>query len=166
MPCFHIGRNLELPDRYQPEQPLPHLLSCPTCHGKQDTGDVVVTIVSIAGLRYIGKPQVAYSATKADTLQFTKTIASIYADGKIQLNTVVPGLIYTHYTRALAQRYAPGGDEEAYIKKRDAQVPIGRTGDVWDVAKAALFLVSNQASYITGQNIEVDGGTTASTGRV
>jgi len=127
---------------------------------------VVVTIASIAGLQYIGKPQVAYSATKAPTLQFTKAIAIIYADRKIQLNTVVPRLIYTPYTQTLAQRYAPGGDEEAHIKKRDAQIPIGRTGDVWDVAKAALFLVSDEASYIIGQNIEIDGGIAASTGRV
>lgn len=143
-----------------------------TCHHvlpvmeKQDTGGVVVNIASIAGLRYIGKPQVAYSATKAAILQFTKATAIIYADRRIRLNTVVPGLIDTPYTRTLAQRYAPGGDEEAYLKKRDGQVPMGRMGDAWDVAKAALFLASDEASYITGQKIVVDGGITASTGRV
>ena len=126
----------------------------------------MVNVASIAGLRFIGKPQVAYSATKAAIMQFTKATAVIYADRGIRLNTVVPGLIYTPYTQALAQRYAPGGDEEAYMKKRDEQVPMGRMGDAWDVARAALFLASDEASYITGQKIVVDGGITGSTGRV
>lgn len=143
-----------------------------TCHyvlpvmEKQESGGAVVNVASIAGLRYIGKPQVAYSATKAAIMQFTKTTAVIYAEKKIRLNTVVPGLIYTPYTRALAERYAPGGDEAAYMKKRDEQVPMGRMGDAWDVARATLFLASDEASYITGQKIVVDGGITASTGRV
>ncbi|CAI7591271.1 unnamed protein product [Penicillium pancosmium] len=126
----------------------------------------VVSIASIAGLRYIGKPQVAYSATKAAMMQFTKATAVIYAEKNVRLNTVVPGLIYTPYTQALAQRYAPGGDEAAYMKKRDEQVPMGRMGDAWDVARAALFLASDEAGYITGQSLVVDGGITSSTGRV
>lgn len=143
-----------------------------TCHHvlpimeKQESGGAVVNVASIAGLRHIGKPQVAYSATKAAIMQFTKATAIIYAEKKIRLNTVVPGLIRTPYTQALAQRYAPGGDEDAYMKKRDGQVPMGRMGDAWDVASAALFLASDEASYITGQKIVVDGGITGSTGLV
>lgn len=143
-----------------------------TCHHvlpimeKQASGGAVVNIASIAGLRYIGKPQVAYSATKAAIMQFTKATAVMYAGRRIRLNTVVPGLIHTPYTQALAQRYASGGDEAAYMKTRDEQVPMGRMGDAWDVAKAALFLASDEASYITGQKIVVDGGITGSTGRV
>ncbi|KAL4805663.1 hypothetical protein BDV18DRAFT_165554 [Aspergillus unguis] len=143
-----------------------------TCHHvlpimeKQATGGAVVNVSSIAGLRYIGKPQVAYSATKAAIMQFTKATAVIYAEKKVRLNTVVPGLIYTPYTQELAKRYAPGGDEAAYMETRNQQVPMGRMGDAWDVARAALFLASDEASYITGQEIVVDGGITASTGRV
>ena len=142
-----------------------------TCHyvlpimEKQETGGSVVNVSSIAGLRYIGKPQVAYSATKAAIMQFTKATAVIYAPKNVRLNTVVPGLIYTPYTQALAKRYAPGGNEEEYMKMRDAQVPMGRMGDAWDVAHAALFLVSDEARYITGQEVVVDGGITSSTGR-
>ncbi|KAB8262546.1 hypothetical protein BDV32DRAFT_136599 [Aspergillus pseudonomiae] len=132
---------------------------------KQETGGSVVNVSSIAGLRYIGKPQVAYSATKAAIMQFTKATAVIYAPKNVRLNTVVPGLIYTPYTQALAKRYAPGGNEEEYMKMRDAQVPMGRMGDAWDVAHAALFLVSDEARYITGQEVVVDGGITSSTGR-
>ncbi|KAB8207682.1 Enoyl-Acyl carrier protein reductase [Aspergillus parasiticus SU-1] len=142
-----------------------------TCHyvlpimEKQETGGSVVNVSSIAGLRYIGKAQVAYSATKAAIMQFTKATAVIYAPKNVRLNTVVPGLIYTPYTQALAKRYAPGGNEEEYMKMRDAQVPMGRMGDAWDVANAALFLVSDEARYITGQELVVDGGITSSTGR-
>lgn len=138
-----------------------------TCHHvlpimeRQESGGAIVNIASIAGLRYIGKPQVAYSATKAAIMQFTKATAVIYAARRVRLNTVVPA-----YTQDLAKRYAPGGDEEAYMKKRDEQVPMGRMGDAWDVANAALFLASDEAMYVTGQKIVVDGGITSSTGRV
>ncbi|KAJ5106720.1 short chain dehydrogenase [Penicillium angulare] len=133
---------------------------------KQKTGGTVINVSSIAGLRYIGKPQVAYSTTKAAIMQFTKATAVIYADRGVRLNTVVPGLIYTPYTRALAKRYAPGGDEESYMKMRDDQVPMKKMGDAWDVANATLFLAADESQYITGQEIVVDGGITSSTGRV
>lgn len=129
-------------------------------------GGCVVNVASVAGLRYIGKPQVAYSAAKAAVMQFTKATAVIYAGKGVRLNTVVPGLIYTPYTRAMAGRYAPGGDEEEYMRARDAQVPMGRMGSAWDVANAVVFLASDEAGYITGQELVVDGGFTSSTGRV
>lgn len=133
----------------------------------QDTGGCVLNVSSVAGLRYIGKPQVAYAATKAAIIQFTKTTAVIYAQrtgGKVRLNTVVPGLINTPLVSVLARKYA-GGDEEGFRKTRDAQVPMGRMGSAWDVAHAALFLCSREAGYVTGQEIVVDGGIVDSTGR-
>lgn len=129
-------------------------------------GGCVVNVASVAGLRYIGKPQVAYSAAKAAVMQFTKATAVIYAGKGVRLNTVVPGLIYTPYTRAMAGRYAPEGDEGEYMRARDAQVPMGRMGSAWDVANAVVFLASDEAGYITGQELVVDGGFTSSTGRV
>lgn len=92
---------------------------------KQERGGNVVNISSIAGLRYIGKPQVAYSATKAAIIQFTKVTAVIYAPKKVRLNTVVPGLINTPLVKMLADKYA-GGDYEGFCKKRDGQVPMER----------------------------------------
>lgn len=135
---------------------------------KQSTGGVVLNVSSVAGLRYIGKPQVAYAATKAAIIQFTKTTAVIYAQrtgGRVRLNTVVPGLIDTPLVKVLADKYA-GGDFEAYRKVRDQQVPVGRMGTAWDVAHAGLFLVSDEAGYVTGQEIVVDGGIINSTGRL
>jgi NAD(P)-dependent dehydrogenase (short-subunit alcohol dehydrogenase family) len=67
--------------------------------------------------------------------------------------------------KMLADKYA-GGDYEGYCKTRDQQVPMGRMGTAWDVANAALFLASKEASYITGTEIVVDGGFTQSTGRI
>jgi len=132
---------------------------------KQEHGGCVINISSVAGLRYVGKPQVAYSAAKAAIIQFTKTTAVIYAPKRVRLNTVVPGLIDTPLVRLIAERYADG-DYEGMRKKRDSQVPTGKMGDAWDVAHAALFLASNEARYITGQEIIVDGGLIDSTGRV
>lgn len=130
----------------------------------QATGGSIVNISSVSGLRYIGKPQAAYSAAKAAILSFTQTTAVIYADKGIRVNVVVPGLINTPLVKVLADKYA-GGDYEAYCKVRDEQVPMGRMGTAWDVANAALFLASEEAGYITGQSIVVDGGLVSSTGR-
>ncbi|CRG84966.1 hypothetical protein PISL3812_02130 [Talaromyces islandicus] len=143
-----------------------------TCHHvlpimeRQATGGAVINVSSIAGLRYIGKPQVAYNATKAAIIQFTKATAVIYAAKGVRLNTVVPGLIYTPYTKALAKRFAGESiSEDEYMRIRDEQVPMKMMGDAWDVANAALFLASDEARYVTGQEIVVDGGITSSTGR-
>ncbi|KAF4968428.1 hypothetical protein FSARC_4225 [Fusarium sarcochroum] len=133
---------------------------------KQSTGGSVICISSIAGLRYIGKPQVAYNTTKAAIMQFVKATAVIYAQKGVRLNTVVPGLMDTPYTKSLAERFPSAGGYEEFCKKRERQVPMGKMGDAWDVANAALFLASDEARYITGQKIIVDGGITSSTGRV
>lgn len=134
---------------------------------KQETGGTVLNVSSIAGLRYIGKPQVAYAATKAAIIQFTKTTAVIYAQrtgGKVRLNTVVPGLINSPLVAVLADKYA-GGDQEGYRKVRDKQSPTGKMGTVWDIANAALYLCSDEAGYVTGQELVVDGAVTDSTGQ-
>ncbi|KAK9452425.1 uncharacterized protein V1518DRAFT_411198 [Limtongia smithiae] len=132
---------------------------------RQETGGAVVNISSVAGLRYIGKPQVAYSATKAAVIQFTKATAIVYAEKKVRLNTVVPGLMHTPYTDMMAQRYGNGRSLEDFLEMRNKQVPMGKMGDAWDVANAVLFLASSEAKYITGQKIVVDGGITSSTGK-
>lgn len=131
---------------------------------KQGKGSIV-NISSIAGMRYIGKPQVAYSATKAAVIQFTKATAVIYAPKGVRLNVVVPGLMYTPLVSVLADKYA-GGDLEGYVKVRNEQVPTGSMGSPFDVANAVVFLASDTANYITGQKLVVDGAITCSTGRV
>lgn len=137
------------------------------CHAvlpimKAQRGGAVVNISSVAGLRYIGKPQVAYAAAKAALIQFSKTTAVLYASTGVRLNCVVPGLIETPLVRRLADKYAFGEYDE-FVAHRHAQVPMGRMGDAWDVAHAALFLASDQARYITATEIVVDGGLIAAT---
>ncbi|KAI1495086.1 oxidoreductase ucpA [Biscogniauxia mediterranea] len=132
---------------------------------KQETGGSIVCISSIAGMRYIGKPQIGYSTAKAAILQFVKATAVMYAQKGVRLNTVVPGLMETPYTKSLSTRFPQDGGYEAFKMMRDNQVPMGKMGDAWDVSNAALFLASDEAKYITGQKIVVDGGITSSTGR-
>ncbi|KAL2842694.1 hypothetical protein BJY01DRAFT_264433 [Aspergillus pseudoustus] len=139
-----------------------------TCHhilplmSAQPSGGSVINISSIAGLRYIGKPQVAYSAAKAGVIQLTKATAVIYADKGVRLNVVVPGLMHTPLVTVLAEKYA-GGDLEGFVEKRNQAVPAGRMGGGDDVAMAVGFLASAQSRYITGQKIVVDGGITSAT---
>lgn len=123
----------------------------------------IVNISSVAGMRWVGKDQVGYAAAKAGLMQFTKVTAIAYAKHNVRLNCVVPGLVFTPLVKRLADRYGDG-DFDAMVARRHAQVPMGRMGDAWDVAHAALFLASDEAKYITGTEIVVDGGLTASTG--
>lgn len=132
-------------------------------HMEAQGSGVVVNVASVAGIRYIGKPQVAYSATKAAVIQFTKATAVLYANKGIRMNVVVPGLMHTPLLGMLAEKYA-GGDLEGFIAKRNRQVPMGLMGTSFDVANTAGFLASIASRYITGQKIVVDGGFTSSTG--
>ena len=78
------------------------------------------------------------------------------------MNAVLPGLMKTPMVEksvGLADSYA-GGDVEEMWRVRDAQVPMGHMGDAWDVANAALFLASDEAKYVTGIELVVDGGIT------
>ena len=92
----------------------------------------------------------------------TKTTAVIEAKKNIRLNCVVPGLMHTPLVERLATKYADG-DYAGFVKQRHQQVPMGKMGESWDVAHAVLFLCSDEAKYITGTEIIVDGGLTAAT---
>lgn len=143
-------------------------LACHHALPAMAAGGAVVCVSSIAGLRHIGKDQIAYSTAKAALLQFVRATAVSCAGGGgggVRVNAVVPGLMDTPYVRGLAERFPVDGGYEAFRRMRDAQVPMGRMGDAWDVAHAALFLAADEAGYITGQSIVVDGGITGSTGR-
>ena len=129
---------------------------------KKNGGGSIVNISSVAGMRYVGKPQVGYSASKAALMQMTKTTAIIHAENKIRLNCVVPGLMHTPLVERLANKYADGKYEE-FVKTRNNQVPMKKMGSSFDVANAVLFLASDEAKYITGTEILVDGGLTATT---
>ena len=125
-------------------------------------GGAIVNISSIASIRYTGVPYATYYATKAAMNHLTRTTAAQYAARNIRVNAVLPGLMKTpmvEKSAGLAQSYG-GGDVEAMWRARDAQVPMGRMGDAFDVAHAALFLASDEARYVTGIELVVDGGIT------
>lgn len=125
-------------------------------------GGSIVSISSVAGIAYVGKPQVGYAASKAAMQQLTKTTAVIYADRHVRLNCVAPGLMFTPLVERLAQKYAKG-DYEGFVAHRHKQVPAGHMGEAWDVANTVMFLASDESRYITGQTIVVDGGLTSAT---
>ena len=123
---------------------------------------VIVNISSVAGLRNLGdRAHVGYSASKAAVIQFSRSTAGTYAKKGIRCNTVVPGLMHTPLVEHRLIRQLSASDAQSLIAKRDAQVPMGRMGTGWDVAHAVLFLASDEAGYITGTEIIVDGGYTA-----
>jgi len=121
----------------------------------------IVNISSLAGVRYFGRDNIAYTAAKAGLHKFTEQIAVKYAPFGIRANTVIAGLMHTPLVEArLATQYA-AGDLERLLAERNAMVPTGHMGDAWDVAYAALYFASDEARYVTGAQILVDGGITA-----
>jgi NAD(P)-dependent dehydrogenase (short-subunit alcohol dehydrogenase family) len=121
----------------------------------------IIGVSSVAGMRYIGYPHLAYSVTKAGVIHFIKMLAQQYAGQGIRANTIVPGLIDTPRIRKnVAKVFDADGDMDKTSAARDKQVPLGRMGTPWEVASVATFLASDNASYITGTEIVVDGGLT------
>jgi NAD(P)-dependent dehydrogenase (short-subunit alcohol dehydrogenase family) len=123
----------------------------------------IVNVSSVGGLRWTGLPYVAYAASKAAVLQVTQSVALQYARQNIRANAVVPGLIDTPLVRASLSKSYGDADIDEIVRRRHAQAPMGRMGDAWDVAHAALFLASDEARYVTGTSIIVDGGLSAAT---
>jgi len=126
---------------------------------KQKSG-AVVNIASTSGLRWTGSAQVGYAATKSGVIQLSRVVAVQYADKGIRVNTVVPGQLHTPMVEARLAKQRTGGDVEALLKSRLERIPIGFMGDGRDTANAALFLASDEARFITGTEIVVDGGMT------
>ncbi len=129
---------------------------------KQGSG-AILNIASIAGLRHhvAGRTYVAYSSAKAGMIAFSKATAMAYVKKGIRCNTLVVGTMHTPLVEARVVHQVGGGDVESLIAKRNAGIPMGRMGDAWDVANAALFLVSDEARYITATELIVDGGISA-----
>jgi len=123
-------------------------------------GGTIVNISSIGAIRHLGYPCVSYCASKGSVNQLTQNIAIQYAEKGIRANCVLPGLMNTPMiVEPLKHSYAQG-DVEKMIKIRDALCPMKKMGDAWDVAYASLFLASDEAKYITGIQLVVDGGIT------
>jgi NAD(P)-dependent dehydrogenase (short-subunit alcohol dehydrogenase family) len=127
---------------------LPHMLD--------QGGGAIVNISSIAAVRWTGYPYFAYSATKAAVNQATVALAMQYARQGIRANCIMPGMMDTPLIyKQISGQYA---SVEEMVAARNAAVPVGRMGTAWDIANAAVFLASDEAQFITGVCLPVDGG--------
>lgn len=130
---------------------IPHMV-------KQGSGSVI-NISAMASIRYLGYDCIPYSVPKAGVNTLTQQLALHYADKGVRINAILPGFINTPLVeKALAGAY--GGNIDEMIRQRDAMCPMKKMGTAWDVAYTALFLASDEAKFITGVNLLVDGGQT------
>jgi NAD(P)-dependent dehydrogenase (short-subunit alcohol dehydrogenase family) len=128
---------------------------------KQGKG-AIVNISSLASIRYTGYPYTSYYAAKAAVNQVTVGIALQYAAQGIRANAILPGMMNTPLIhQQIAGQYK---DTEEMIRARNAVCPTGSMGDAWDIANAAVFLASDEAKYITGVCLPVDGGLSCKAG--
>lgn len=119
-------------------------------------GGAIVNISSLASIQINEYPYPAYQATKAAVNHLTRSLAVRYARDHIRVNAVLPGVMNT----PLIDKQILGSftSREEMLARRNAASPMGHMGDAWDVAYAALFLAGDEARYVTGVILPVDGG--------
>jgi NAD(P)-dependent dehydrogenase (short-subunit alcohol dehydrogenase family) len=113
-------------------------------------GGAIVNVSSLAAMR--SNSMISYEATKAAILGLSRSAAVSHARDNIRVNTILPGLIDSSMVRRLV------GDRESTVAPR---IPMRRQGTPWEIANAIVFLLSDEASYITGTELIVDGGLAA-----
>jgi 3-oxoacyl-[acyl-carrier protein] reductase len=125
--------------------------------GERGTGGSIVNVASIAGLRGL-RNRVAYCTAKAGIVGMTRALATEWADQRIRVNAIAPGVVATEAMRASL--------EDGQLSAEDVigRTPLGRLSSPDEVADVVRFLASDEASYITGQCLAVDGGWSASAG--
>ena len=129
---------------------------------REQGGGVITNISSVAATCATGI--IAYKTSKAGVNAFTHSLAMGNAKHGIRANAILPGLMNTPMAIENISK-ARGIDREQLIAARDSQVPLGKKmGTAWDVAYAALFLASDEARFITGVLLPVDGGQSARIG--
>jgi NAD(P)-dependent dehydrogenase (short-subunit alcohol dehydrogenase family) len=127
---------------------LPHFLA--------QNGGCIVNISSLSAIRWTGYPYFAYYVAKAAVNQATVALAMQYAPHNIRANCVMPGMIDTPLIyQQISSQYASTAE---MVAARNRAVPLGRMGTAWDVAHACVFLCSDEAQFITGVCLPVDGG--------
>jgi len=126
-------------------------------HMQERKSGAIVNMSSVAGIRS-GAGANSYSASKAAVINFTQTAACDLGGYNVRVNAVCPGLIETGMTKPVFDYARKAGKEE----KLGSRCELRRYGRPEEVAHAILFLASDEASYITGQALPVDGGNTAS----
>lgn len=116
----------------------------------------IINIGALGGARWTGYAYCAYAASKGAVNSFTQSVALQYAAKGIRANCILPGVMDTpHIYRQISGFYA---SRDEMVETRHRLSPTGRMGDGWDVANAAVFLASDEARYINGIELLVDGG--------
>jgi len=121
----------------------------------------IVNVASTSGLRWTGSAQVAYAASKAGVIHLSRVVAVQHAPDGVRVNTVVPGQLHTPMVEVRLAKQRTGGDVESLLASRVKRIPLGFMGDGRDTASAALYLASDEARFVTGTELIVDGGMTA-----
>lgn len=125
---------------------------------KQNYGKIV-NLSSVTGPMVADAGEVAYATTKAALIGFTKGLARELVDSNINVNAIMPGYIMTPMVDGIAKD-SNASDPESVIKGIAAGIPMGRLGTIQELGELAAFLASDESSYITGQGIVIDGGST------
>lgn len=125
-------------------------------HMKRQNGGVILNMGSIAGM--LGLPdRFAYSMSKGAVLTMTYTVARDYLDHNIRCNAISPARVHTPFVDNFLKQNYPGQEAEMFAKLSKTQ-PIGRMGTPEEIANLALYLCSDEAAFITGTNVPIDGG--------
>ena len=121
---------------------------------KRAGGGSVINTASFVALMGAATPQLAYTASKGGVLAMTRELAIIHARENIRVNALCPGPLRTELLMSFL-------DTEEKRQRRLVHVPMGRFGEAGEIAQAALWLASDESSYVTGTDFSVDGGLTA-----
>jgi 2-keto-3-deoxy-L-fuconate dehydrogenase len=123
---------------------------------KKSGGGSIVNIASIAALVGLSD-RFAYSASKGAILSMTWSVAKDYIKDNIRCNSISPGRVHTPFVDGFIQKNYPGKEKEMFDKLSATQ-PIGRMGKPSEIASLVLYLCSDEASFVTGSNYNIDGG--------
>jgi NAD(P)-dependent dehydrogenase (short-subunit alcohol dehydrogenase family) len=123
---------------------------------KRGDGGIIVNLASVAATTGLND-RFAYSMTKGAVLSMTLSVAKDYLGDKIRCNCISPARIHTPFVDAYLKQHYPGREEEMFTQLSQVQ-PIGRMGTPDEVASLALFLCSDEASFLTGVDVPLDGG--------
>jgi 2-keto-3-deoxy-L-fuconate dehydrogenase len=126
---------------------------------QEPKGGVIINMSSVAALIGIDR-RLPYSASKGAVLAMTRSIAMDFVDQGVRCNAICPGTVQTPFVEGYLKRSFPG-QEEAVRQTLHARQPLGRMGQPEEIAAAALYLASDEAAFVTGSALVIDGGWTA-----